>query len=308
MRRCLPILVALLLLAACGERKPVPRPGPLGPELYEIAEDDRPTSGAFMRYSKPGAKGGGLDIAVTDYAHPEGLPPLSLVGVVHVADTPYFEMLSALLEEYEVVLYEAVIPEDQDIGAWQSEAREGLRSHSGFQQTLSEWFGFQYQLDSLDYTRPNFVHADMTYEAFVEAGGGEFLKKIADPLGTNDESLPQSVKDTLESATGLGEIAFGQPGPLRSMVRKMFAETMGTADIGDALDMLPGTSELVLVKRNEVAVAKFVEVMPEITGRVAIFYGAAHMPDLEKRILDLGYERAGGRWLRAWALRAPLKR
>ncbi len=37
--------------------------------------------------------------------------------------------------------------------------------------------------------------------------------------------------------------------------------------------------------------------------RIAIFYGAAHMPDMEERLLAMGFTKTGERWLRAWDLR-----
>ena len=33
---------------------------------------------------------------------------------------------------------------------------------------------------------------------------------------------------------------------------------------------------------------------------LAIYYGAAHMPDLERRLLALGFKKEGERWLVAW--------
>ena len=308
MRLPLSLVLIALLPIGCGDPPPVRRAGPIDPTVYEIAADDVPTPGAFLRYAPPGPDGGGLDIAITDYESPEGLPPVSLVGVVHVADAPYFERVQQALDGYSVVLYEAVRPTDLDVVAWQAKAKEGLRALSGLQRQLASWFGFVFQLDALDYGRPNLVHADMTEEEFREAGGGAFLEQFASPAeeGAGDDSLPDAVQGTLSTVRAFGDLAFGKPNPLRSLARKMFAETMGTTDIGDALDMMPGLGELILDKRNDVAMAKFVEVLPDLTGPTAIFYGAAHMPDLEKRLLDLGYRRKGGRWLRAWALRAPL--
>jgi hypothetical protein len=35
--------------------------------------------------------------------------------------------------------------------------------------------------------------------------------------------------------------------------------------------------------------------------KIAIFYGAAHMPDLEERLLARGYRRLGQGWDVAWS-------
>jgi hypothetical protein len=38
---------------------------------------------------------------------------------------------------------------------------------------------------------------------------------------------------------------------------------------------------------------------------LAVFYGAAHLPDLEKRLRGVGFGRMAERWLTAWDLSAP---
>ena len=45
--------------------------------------------------------------------------------------------------------------------------------------------------------------------------------------------------------------------------------------------------------------------LPAGTRSVAIFYGAAHLSDLEKRLVERGYVRAGGRWVTAWDVSPP---
>ena len=310
MQRLLPCLSLALacLLGGCGEPESVQPVGPLTPDLYEIAPGDVPPPGAFLRYRPPGPDGGGLDIAVTDYASVgDERPPVSLVGVVHVADPLYFDALQRLLDEaYAVVLYEAVKPADLSVVDWQRQAAEKTSSISGFQQEIASWFGFVFQLAALDYDRSHFVHADMTTEAFREAGGDELLGEV-DPGGAAGE-LPEGVVGTLGAIRAFGRSALSQPGPLRSIARKMIAETMGTTDIGATLDMYPGLQELLLDKRNAVVMERRVEVLEQAEGPIAVFYGAAHMADLERRLQDLGYARTGGRWLRAWALRKPLPR
>ena len=43
--------------------------------------------------------------------------------------------------------------------------------------------------------------------------------------------------------------------------------------------------------------------------KLAIFYGAAHMPDFDRRLLrDFGLERQGQEWLTAWDLKRPPRR
>ena len=118
----------------------------------------------------------------------------------------------------------------------------------------------------MDYGRFTLAHADMTLEEFREAGGDEFFPNL-DPNDETDrfEELPGPVRSTVGSARGLLDAALGKPGPIRSFIRRAFAETMGTTDIGDTLDMIPGLSELLLTKRNEVAMAKAEPAPPSMT-------------------------------------------
>ena len=113
--------------------------------------------------------------------------------MVHVADPLYFDALQRLLDEaYDVVLYEAVKPADLSVVDWQRQAAEKTSSISGFQQEIASWFGFVFQLAALDYDRSHFVHADMTTEAFREAGGDELLGEV-------DPGAPQGSCPTVSS-------------------------------------------------------------------------------------------------------------
>jgi hypothetical protein len=64
---------------------------------------------------------------------------------------------------------------------------------------------------------------------------------------------------------------------------------------------------VLVAERNIAAVAEVREAMQAGARRVAIIYGSAHMPDMERRLLDgLGMRRLGTDWLDAW--RVPLPR
>jgi hypothetical protein len=313
-----PALALALLPAACGGNRFAPQAPALGPEAYVIAQDDVPSPGAFIRYQAPRpGHAGGLDVAVTDYRSRKGGAPVTLVGTVHVADAHFFAAVQAELDRHPCVLYEGVKPKGLSRRDWQARMHRRGGELADLQRSLARWFGLEFQLDAIDYGRPNLVHADMSVEEFLAAGGGAYVPvhaggapgpKAAPPAAGHGAArgVSPALEKTWDAVQGFGEAALGHPGPLRSMARRMFAETLGTVDMGRALEMQPGFSDLVLRRRNEVVIDKLRQVLPEATGPVAIFYGAAHMPDLEKRLRKLGYERSGAHWLRAWALRPPL--
>ena len=64
----------------------------------------------------------------------------------------------------------------------------------------------------------------------------------------------------------------------------------------------------VLTERNTVALKVLEKEMKAGRKNLAIFYGAAHMPDIEKRMIkNMGFERKATRWLTAWDLPARRK-
>jgi hypothetical protein len=317
-----PLLVLVLGLSACGQNRGAPPAEPLQAAFYVIAPDDLPAEGQHLRYAPAGTAAGGLDIAVTTYTHPASGARVALFGVVHVADALYYQAVAEKLATYDVVLYEGVKPAEVDAATWQAGFNKGKGEVASLQSKLARWFGFQYQLDAIDYTSANFVHADMTEEKFLEGGGGALLSARTGKTeedspgapetgldhGMGDRSLTSAVSSTLQAVERFGERVLDRPSVFRSMGRRMFAETMGTADIGSALDMLPGLGDLILNKRNDVVMQKLEDTLDAEPGSVAVFYGAAHMPDLESRLLDLGFRRVEAEWLRAWALRPALPR
>jgi hypothetical protein len=303
------LLLLALPVAGCGRRQP-PVVRPLWPALYEIAADDVPEPGQFIRYAAPDATGGGLDVAVTTYESTEpGRPKVQLVGVVHVADALYYEHLQQVLDRADVVLFEAIKPEGVGMTQWMkdSEPKDG-DDLAGFQQELAAWFGFEYQLNAIDYSGARYVHADMTVEKFIEEGGGELLDGLPIEVGKGDpEGLTPEVKGVLSQVRAFGRDVLSEPNPLRSLARRLMAQTLGKLDEADALGMFPGLDDLVIGRRNAVAVETLSSQLDKTQGTIAIFYGAAHNPDLERRIAKLGYRRASAFWLRAWALRPPLR-
>jgi hypothetical protein len=173
---------------------------------------------------------------------------------------------------------------------------------------LAEWFGLQFQVDGIDYSRPHFVHADLTAEEFAAAGGGSFVpRKEGEQPGDPAAGLPPQIRQALkqmEAMLPMVEQMLGQPGPMRDAAKRMIASMLGREDVDSMIaTVMPGLSELLIDKRNVVVVERLKERAPETKGSIAIFYGAAHMRDLETRIVEtLGYRRGGARWLRAWEI------
>jgi hypothetical protein len=86
-------------------------------------------------------------------------------------------------------------------------------------------------------------------------------------------------------------------------LRRMLAKTFDSANTPHAL-LRPTQVRSLLDDRNERAMNVLQEQLDKGKTRIAFFWGAAHMPDLEKRlILGYGFERQSVRWRNAWDLR-----
>ena len=283
-------------------------------EIREAKDDPQP--GKHLRHVNPKAGApGGLDVAITYYQHPDGGPRVDLIGAVHIGEARYYEQAQRLLDRASVVLYEGVKPKDAtaaDLNKPQTEEENPVRALQG---KFAKWFGLVFQLDSIDYTRKHFVHADMTMEEFAgtpdvshrapeegEAGGAFKGPGRAGPLKSQVEQAMRYVKligPLLDRALG-GETA----GPLRRIAKAVFARMLGSVDMQSAMaGFAPEMADLLLTKRNAVVIERLEEQRekPDVK-TVAVFYGAAHMSGIEDELKRMGYRRIGAEWLRAWDL------
>ena len=269
-------------------------------------ETQVPAPGAHLRYVAPkdGAEGG-LDVAVTYYAHPDGGPRVELVGAVHIGEAAYYKAAQAILDRASIVLYEGVKPKDATAEDFEK-AKDADNPVRALQTNIAKWFGLTFQLDGIDYTRPNFVHADMTVEEFSGPQGraqGKTSNGANDILARTKRLtlLMKLIAPILDNLIGDAESA----GPLRNRFKNTFARMLGTVDVNAVLgSAAPELTELLLDKRNKVVIERLLEQRQKPDVRtIAVFYGAAHMEGLEVSLRELGYKRTGARWLRSWVLK-----
>lgn len=66
------------------------------------------------------------------------------------------------------------------------------------------------------------------------------------------------------------------------------------------MDTEDGT--VIVTERNIVALNVMQDQIKQGQKNLGIFYGAAHLPDMDKRMQDLGFKRIKSEWLTAWNL------
>ena len=241
-----------------------------------------------------------LQLAVVTYVPDDGRLGLSvdLIGAVHIGDPAYYAQLNDLFESYDVLLYELVAPD----GAMVSERvarRKGFLSTT--QVGLTKLLDLSFQLDEINYDRANFVHADLSpgeLKESMEARGESlyvyfwrlFYASVddyaRDPLGWNDMQKLSKVLSAGQGDSFKTLIAYEMTD--MQQIQKVLGEDSNSAIIG---------------ARNQRAIDVLQREIAAGAKRIGIFYGVAHMPDLEDRLLDqidLEYEETV--WVDAWRL------
>ncbi|MEM9017395.1 MAG: hypothetical protein AAGC68_10295 [Verrucomicrobiota bacterium] len=257
----------------------------------------------YIRYVAKESGEEALQTAVTRFS--KGSVTVDLVSVVHIGDAAYFENLNHYFKQHELVLYEMVG------GAYRPEPVEGVASSETgglrqMQRMLTSFLGLEFQLDRIDYTAPNFVHADVTGEQFEElmaAKSQSFSTIITRAMELSESGgipgLPQG-EEAMGSMLGnlLTSFLSGDSNGLKRSLAPMLGESESL------ITQIEGDDGTVLVsERNKVVLQKLEEIVrAKGSGHYAIFYGAGHMPDFEKRLLADGYEKGESGWMDAWTI------
>lgn len=278
------------------------------------------TTSSFLRVESSSAgELKSLQTSVTRYrtAAPGGVQ-VDLIGAVHIGEPEYYAELNTLFDTYDVLLYELVAPEGTVIP--KGGKREGTNPIALLQDTAKNMLGLASQLEEIDYTKAHFVRADMTPEQIAAkmSERGETALTLA--LGTLADVMRQqkvAAKRAAQDGTAAAAMAeledlslfdmMGNPAKMKRVLAQQFAAT-GSLDqaLGGPLN------QLLVVDRNGEALKVLQKQIALGKKKIGIFYGAAHLPDFDKRLInDFGLQPAEGsddpRWLTAWDLSSTEK-
>jgi hypothetical protein len=247
-----------------------------------------------------------LETAVVRFASKSGDGGLvvDLVSAVHVADRAYYEKLNERLDQYDVVLYELVAPEGTRI------PKGGRRNSDNpiafLQQLATLVLDLDLQTELIDYTRKHFVHADLSPEQMAEAihnrgddGVTLFLSIAADLLRQqNRQELKKGKSGQAAEDVDLLSMVLDPDGAAK--LKRLMAEQMEALESPDG-GIGATLSTILIADRNKAAMKVLGRELAKGKKKIAIFFGAAHMPDFEKRLVeDFGLTRKREEWLQAW--------
>jgi hypothetical protein len=172
------------------------------------------------------------------------------------------------------------------------------------QNGMKELLDLDHQLEKIDYTKKNFVHADMSPDQLWQS------------MKDRDESFLQMYMKLMGAALAeqSGMAARGEspdvdliaaffsndrPRRLKIVVARELAETESLlAGFGGE----EGSS--LITERNKAALKVLKEQLTAGKKHLAIFYGAGHLTDMDQRLRkEFGLEPTDITWLTAWDLR-----
>lgn len=265
------------------------------PSFLRIKRDDRsrPLSleTAVVRY-----------VAGTDTSSADCV--VDLIGAVHVGEKSYYDELNRVFRDYDAVLYELVAPTEANIP---SPGHRSGHPVSVMQVAIKNLLNLEFQLDCVEYRKPNFVHADLSPDEFqksMEQRDESFTKLFFRLMG---QGLAQQSKDparTSDFAVFSALFSKDRALELKRTVALQFEE-MEKATL--VLDGPNGST--IITDRNKRALDVLKTQISAGKKRLAIFYGAAHLPDFDRKMrAELGFTPSTTRWLVAWDLHSASER
>ena len=273
---------------------------------------------SFLRLARDTAgKPLSLDTAIVTYEEPREIAaaagrrePLEvdLIGAVHLGSRSYFDTLDRVFTDYDAVLYELVAPDNARVP---KPGRKASGASGSAQQGMTKMLGLEFQLEQIDYTAKNFVHADLSPQEFDAA-----MTKRGESWWTMFMKLMRegAVRAEREQANAGGTVGFGDLfgilfGSNREVrLRRIMAEQFTDMDVLTAAFGGEQGSTLI-TDRNAAALDVLREQIGKGRRKIAIFYGAAHMDDFDQKLQrDFKLQPRETVWLEAWDLRDPAGR
>ncbi len=288
--------LALRAAEPAGVKKPADETKPVEdePKFIRITRDadDKPTAlqTSTVRYVAPDAEREGLIV--------------DLIGVVHIGESDYYRQLNEQFKQYDAVLYELVAPEGTRVPKGGAKSSHPVGQ---LQTAMKNLLELSFQLDHIDYDQDNFVHADMSPEDFSKsmADRGESFWEIF--LRMMAQGMVQQSKQSNRTTDGDLLLALFDRNRALALKRVMAQQF---EDLDGAMAALDGPEGSTLItERNKKALEVLKEKIDAGEKRLAIFYGAGHMPDMAERLeREFGLKRQEEHWLTAWDLRSKAKK
>ncbi len=257
----------------------------------------------FLRIKKQNNIPVALQLANARYIPQDGIPSdmhVDLISAVHIADKSYYENLNKLFKTYDVVLYELVAPEGTRVG--DPQASDGKSFLSMMQQGMKNALGLTFQLEEVDYSPENFVHADISPEDFknsMDEKGESFFSMFLRMwlVGLQQQATNPNAVSDMDLIVAL--FSPNREKDLKVIAAQQFLEM---EPVMQAIEGDKGST--IVTARNLKALKVLRKEIEKGNKTFAIFYGAAHMPEMEKVLIkEFKLKAKQVNWVDAWDLK-----
>ncbi len=252
-------------------------------------------------------------------------PAIWLAGVSHVGESNYYAMVQEQLDAQTLVLFEGVAGVANGSGTDDKTPAAGAPgagsetvaaipqgSEPSLQSSMAAALGLVFQLEAIDYNRPNFRHCDLSVSQIRELIAEQPPAPGEPGAGQSFEGLLELMQggSWLDSLVRLALRFVGANPKLQGLARLALIDTLDEIQ-GDPsrFDGLPPDMkqllDVLVQKRNQNVIEELKTELKDLSREdsVAVFYGTGHMPDLERRLREeLHYRPADQLWLTAFAV------
>ena len=231
---------------------------------------------------------------------------VDLISAVHVAEKKYFEDLNEAFKKYDAVLYELIAPDNLTVPPKDKRPENPVSQLQGIVKKL---LALEFQLDEINYSAKNFVHADLSPDAFMAAlaGRGDSVWSLLARLLLQDMAKSEEEHNPGKDIQILLSLLLSSDAERPYTLRRHLADNFSKID--DLVAQMEGPNgSTIIADRNTKAIEVLRAEVKAGKKKLAIYYGAAHMPDMEKRLVtEFGAVKAGTEWLVAWPLQSEKK-
>jgi hypothetical protein len=246
-----------------------------------------------------------LQTSIIRFTNKEGVK-VDLIGAVHIGDRAYYEALNKRFKAYDALLYEMVKPR-AEVRIDTRERAEGSGGWvSGLQRFMKSQLELDFQLDRIDYTPENFVHADLDAEAFAQKQADQGESMLSLMLEAMMKEMNRPTADRPAAEMGIMDLIEALQAPDRGRQLKLVLGRQFNS-FEDALSTMGGKDgSVILDERNKHALQVLKQQIDAGKKEIGIFYGAGHMKGMEEIMTTLmGFKQVGEpEWLVAWDIDA----
>ncbi len=283
----------LCILNSCGISDPVTPPPVAAGSLPRVLLD----SGKQLQYHRSIQSGVDTFTIQTGsrLLRKAGSPDIDLVGAMHAAEPAYYKKLQSDLNRADLVLFEGVVDESQQQA---EEAMSDAQRQKAYQKSaysrLAASHGLVAQHTSINYESSRFRRCDMSVQQMdallkSEMASGGSGAKASTAAGEEFASVRKVLSGQSWAANAV--IGLISMSPALTARTRLMLVASGSESNDDDSSLHPRLEQLIREDRNAFVMKEVTTIMRKEKGhqRIAIFYGAAHLADLQKRFAALGY-------------------